>query len=139
MKPSAQPLIRTSTRVMFYDTDAGGVVSNISYLRIVEHARTLLAESLGWKMEDCERNQCWPVVARTEIDYRRPSRLGDTLTVEGWLVDVRPSRFWSLFHVLRESDGLLIAEARQMLALVQLPSGRPVRVPSEWKRFVSPE
>src|SRR5438876_8238108 len=32
---------------MFFDTDCGGVVSNIAYLRFIEIARTLRAEKLG--------------------------------------------------------------------------------------------
>ena len=41
------PRIRTEIQVMFFDTDCGGVVHNIAYLRFVEIARTLLAEELG--------------------------------------------------------------------------------------------
>ena len=38
------PRIQTEIQVMFFDTDCGGVVHNIAYLRFVEIARTLLAE-----------------------------------------------------------------------------------------------
>src|SRR5438552_3577396 len=38
---SEQPRIRTEVQVMFFDTDCGGVVSNIAYLRFIEIARTL--------------------------------------------------------------------------------------------------
>ena len=41
------PRIRTDVQVMFFDTDCGGVVSNIAYLRFIETARTHLAEELG--------------------------------------------------------------------------------------------
>ena len=34
-------------RVMYYDTDAGGVVHNLAYLRWVEEARTKMAIELG--------------------------------------------------------------------------------------------
>jgi len=40
---SEQPHVRTEVQVMFFDTDCGGVVSNIAYLRFIEIARTLLA------------------------------------------------------------------------------------------------
>ena len=35
---------------MFFDTDAGGVVHNIAYLRFIETNRSLLAEKLGWPL-----------------------------------------------------------------------------------------
>ncbi len=40
---SDAPRIRTEVQVMFFDTDCGGVVSNIAYLRFIEIARTQLA------------------------------------------------------------------------------------------------
>ena len=68
------PRIRTQVQVMFFDTDCGGVVSNIAYLRFIEIARTLLAEELGLALTEMAENQRYPVVVRTEIDYRRPAR-----------------------------------------------------------------
>ena len=62
---------------MFFDTDCGGVVHNIAYLRFVEIARTLLAEELGMSLAQMMETQRYPVVVRTEIDYRRGARLGD--------------------------------------------------------------
>jgi acyl-CoA thioesterase FadM len=37
------PRIETREEVMFFDTDCGGVVHNIAYLRMIETARTRLA------------------------------------------------------------------------------------------------
>src|ERR1700756_1754074 len=66
------PTLETEVRVMFFDTDAGGVVHNIAYLRFIETNRSLLAEKLGYPLEQMlNRGNC-PVVVRTEIDYRRP-------------------------------------------------------------------
>ncbi len=42
----AAPRIRTDVQVMFFDTDCGGVVSNIAYLRFIEIARTHLRPNL---------------------------------------------------------------------------------------------
>lgn len=77
--------IRTEVQVMFFDTDCGGVVSNIAYLRFIEIARTHLAERLGLALAEMAQKQTYPVVVRTEIDYRRPARLGERLVIEGWL------------------------------------------------------
>ena len=66
--------IRTNVQVMFFDTDCGGVVSNIAYLRFIEIARTHLAEELGLAVVEMAQKQTYPVVVRTEIDYRRAAR-----------------------------------------------------------------
>ena len=117
---------------MFFDTDAGGVVHNIAYLRFIETNRTLLAEQLGWFMADLMKTGICPVVVRTEIDYRRPALLGDKLVIEGWMESFERSRFWCGFTVSREADGQQLITCRQMLALVQLGTGRPLRTPTEW-------
>ena len=64
------PRIRTEVQVMFFDTDCGGVVSNIAYLRFIEIARTLLAEELGLPLAQMAETKEYPVVVRTEIDSR---------------------------------------------------------------------
>src|SRR5205085_1888286 len=114
------PRIRTQVQVMFFDTDCGGVVSNIAYLRFIEIARTLLAEALGLALTEMAENHRYPVVVRTEIDYRRPAKLGDQLVIEGWLDRVERVRFWCGFQITRPADHVLIAQCRQMLALVAL-------------------
>ena len=117
---------------MFFDTDCAGVVHNIVYLRFIEVARTLLAEQLGMGLVAMANTQTFPVVVRTEIDYRRPARLGDHLVVHGWLESVDRLRFWCGFEIRRPSDGALIVTSRQMLAVIQMPPGKPVRLPADW-------
>ncbi len=129
------PRIQTEVRVMFFDTDCGGVVHNIAYLRFIETARTQLAEELGMKLTEMTATQRYPVVVRTEIDYRRAAKLGDRLVVEGWLDRLERVRFWCAFRVMRPVDETLIAECRQMLAIIQMPEAKLLRVPDEWDRY----
>jgi len=118
---------------MFFDTDCGGVVSNIAYLRFIEIARTHLAEALGLALAEMAEKQTYPVVVRTEIDYRQPARLGNRLVIEGWLDQVERARFWCAFRIMRPKDNTLIAECRQMLALIEMPTGKLLRLPEQWK------
>ena len=127
------PRVRTEVQVMFFDTDCGGVVSNIAYLRFVEVARTHLAEELGLALAEMAEKQTYPVVVRTEIDYRRAARLGDHLMIEGWLDQVARARFWCAFRITRSKDDSLIADCRQMLALIEMPTGKLLRLPEHWK------
>jgi YbgC/YbaW family acyl-CoA thioester hydrolase len=132
MQTPETPSIATDVQVMFFDTDCAAVVHNIAYLRFIEVARTLLAEQLGLGLVAMAHSQLYPVVVRTEIDYKRPARLGDKLRTHGWLDQVERSRFWCRFEVRRPSDDSLMVTSRQMLALVQMPEGKPVRLPSDW-------
>src|SRR5690349_7876094 len=96
---SKNPRISTELQVMFFDTDCGGVVSNIAYLRFIEIARTLLAEELGLSLVEMTKTQRYPVVVRTEIDYRRAAKLGDKLVIDGWLDELQRARFWCAFQI----------------------------------------
>ena len=117
---------------MFFDTDCAAVVHNIAYLRFIETARTLLAEQLGMGLREMAVSGQYPVVVRTEIDYKRPAALGDKLVIDGWLQSAERTRFWCAFEVRRPADGALIATSRQMLALIQMPVGKPLRLPADW-------
>jgi YbgC/YbaW family acyl-CoA thioester hydrolase len=129
------PRIHTEVQVMFFDTDCAAVVHNIAYLRFIEIARTLLAEQLGLGLATMAQNQKYPVVVRTEIDYRRAAKLGDKLVIEGWLDRLERVRFWCAFKIVRPADETLIAECRQMLAIIQMPEAKLLRVPDEWDRY----
>ena len=132
----APPRIRTEMQVMFFDTDCGGVVSNIAYLRFIEIARTHLTEELGLALREMAEKQTYPVVVRTEIDYRRAAKIGDQLVIEGWLEQVERARFWCSFQITRPEDNTLIAQCRQMLALIEMPTGKLLRLPEDWQEYV---
>ena len=135
MKNANGPRISTEVQVMFFDTDCAAVVHNIAYLRFIEIARTLLAAELGMGLPQMAVDQKYPVVVRTEIDYRRPAKLGDQLVIEGWLDELERVRFWCGFRIVRLVDKAVIAECRQMLALIEMPAGKLLRLPDAWEKY----
>jgi len=124
--------LTTREEVMFFDTDIGGVVHNLAYLRMIETCRTRLAGKMGMDLRSMAETKVFPVVVRTEIDYKRPATLGDALLIRGRLDEMQRARFWCAFEIRRESDEALLITCRQALALVQMPGGRPMRMPKEW-------
>ncbi len=124
--------VETHEEVMFYDTDCGGVVHNIAYLRFIEKARTKLAGRLGMDLREMAETERYPVVVRTEIDYRKPAALGDELTISGWLAETERVRFWMDFEIVRDRDGACLVTCRQSLALVQMPRGKVLRLPDDF-------
>jgi YbgC/YbaW family acyl-CoA thioester hydrolase len=127
------PSLESEVRVMFFDTDAGGLVHNIAYLRFIETNRSLLAEKLGWPLQEMLNHGDCPVVVRTEIDYRRPARLWDSLLIHGELSQFERSRFWCAFTITRPSDGALVVTCRQQLVVVRLPELKVQRLPIHWQ------
>ena len=118
---------------MFFDTDCGGVMHNLAYLRMIETCRTRLGALLGLPSREMMESGRFAVVLRTEIDYRRAASLADQLVIRGRLERLERVRFWCSFEVERAADATVLCVCRQVLALVQMPAGRPVRVPDQWR------
>ena len=118
--------LTTTEEVMFFDTDCGGVVHNIAYLRMIETCRTKLAGLMGMDLRTMSETELYPVVVRTEIDYKRPAKLGDLLEIKGRVSEIGKVKFWCDFDVIRGDEVLI--KCRQVLALVQMPEGRPKRL-----------
>ncbi len=137
MQPTPSPAeAEHRETVAFYDTDCGGVVSNIAYLRYVEKARIALFAALGLEPPGMMGTGLFPAVVRSEIDYRSPARLGDGIHVSARLADVGKVRAICEFHLAATAPGgepRTVAEAVQTVALLRMPEGRPQRLPTEWR------
>jgi YbgC/YbaW family acyl-CoA thioester hydrolase len=127
------PSLETTEEVMFFDTDAGGVVHNIAYLRFIETCRTRLAARMGMDIPAMMTAQQFPVVVRTEVDYRRPAKFGDVLLIRGRLEKLERARFWCRFEIVRAGDEMLLLTCLQALALVEMPNAKPLRLPAGWR------
>ncbi len=118
--------LTTREEVMFFDTDCGGVVHNLAYLRMIETCRTKLAALMGMDLRTMAKTALYPVVVRTEIDYKCPAKLGDQLEIRGVVSEIGKVKFWCDFEVVRDEEVLI--RCRQALALVQMPEGKPRRL-----------
>jgi YbgC/YbaW family acyl-CoA thioester hydrolase len=124
--------LTTEEEVMFFDTDCGGVVHNIAYLRMIEICRTKLAGLMGMDLQRMAETQLFPVVFRTEIDYKASAKLGDILNIHGHVSEIGKVRFWCNFTVVREGEEQPLITCRQGLAMMQMPQGRPKRLLLDW-------
>ena len=131
----ARPHAEREFTAYFFDTDAGGVVHNLAYLRWIEAVRTDLAETLGWGMGEMVTGAhgC-PVLTKTEAEYLRPARLGDRVKVVSRLGEVGKVRFVVESEVLGQG-GEVFCRARQELASVVLATGKPRPLREDWRKF----
>jgi acyl-CoA thioester hydrolase len=127
-----QAIHRTPLRVYYEDTDAGGVVYHAGYLRYAERARTEALRDAGIPHADLvERFNLMFMVHRVEIDYVRPARLDDLLTVETETLDVGGATVL-LRQTVRGPDGVC-ATLRIKLACVRIGGNKPARIPPRWR------
>jgi len=66
-------------RVYIEDTDAGGIVYYVNYLKFMERARTEFMRSLGFGKNYIFNHDLMFVVRDVAVHYRGPARLDDEL------------------------------------------------------------
>lgn len=76
--------------VYYEDTDAGGVVYYANYLRFAERGRTEALHLAGIDHRELlEQHDVWFVVRRCVVDYLKPARLDDILTIRTSIQEMR--------------------------------------------------
>ena len=119
-------------RVRFRDLDPMGHVNNAVFLTYLEQARVALFADAGAATGLQDMNM---IVARVEIDFKAPVRLGDEVEVA-----VHASRFgtksFDLEYELRV-EGELVAQAKSVQVAYDYSRREPVTVPDEWRDKLS--
>lgn len=126
-----------TVRVYIEDTDAGGIVYYVNYLKYMERARTEMLRALGQGRMALSDEQCMFVVRSARVDYSVPARLDDLLQVRTSLVALRGAGLTlcqRIFHIGDDSHvPRMLCEGEVMLALVDRVSLRPRRIPPAMK------
>jgi tol-pal system-associated acyl-CoA thioesterase len=116
-------------RVYIEDTDAGGIVYYVNYLKFMERARTEFFRHLGFGKAGANKEGYQFVVHSAKIDYKKPARLDDMLDVSARLVRLRGASLFFEQEVRRDEEILSMAEVK--IACVDGASLRPVPLPPE--------
>lgn len=116
-------------RVYIEDTDAGGIVYYVNYLKYMERARTELMRWHGFGKDYIFSADLMFVVANVALDYRAPARLDDALEVSAELLE-HGAAWMSLRQTVRRGEELLCSGTVK-LACVRRDSMRPQRIPLE--------
>ena len=70
-----------STRVFIEDTDAGGIVYYVNYLKFMERARTEWLRQLGFDFTSLYDLSTIFVVKNADVNYIAPAKMDDLLKV----------------------------------------------------------
>ncbi len=125
----AQPFCMMA-RVYYEDTDAAGVVYHTRYLAFMERARTEWLRQFGLSSAELARTQQVLLAVRSvRVDYRRPARLDDLLTVTTEIVSVRGASMTLRQSCLRGDE--LLCEGQVDLACLDAAGFRPRKLPPE--------
>ncbi|WOD10304.1 tol-pal system-associated acyl-CoA thioesterase [Pseudomonas sp. NyZ704] len=123
------PPFALRARVYFEDTDAGGIVYYVNYLKFMERARTELVRSLGFDQSVLQVENIIFVVHSVAARYHAPARLDDELVVGVEVLELRRAsiRFrQQITHV----DGKLLCEGEVLVACVSADQYKPRAIPA---------
>lgn len=108
--------------VRFSDLDALGHVNHAVFVTYLEQAR------FHWWLAFLEGRPFEEegfLIARVEVDYRKPILLGDSVRVELHCVKIGTTSFTLAFKVVREPDGAVFAEAHVVQVMLDFATQRP--------------
>ena len=97
-------------RVYIEDTDAGGIVFYVNYLKFMERARTEWLRSLGFDKAGANRESFQFVVKSVDIQYYAPARLDDELEVSANLIKLGGASMKLMQEVHRGDEKLCSSE-----------------------------
>jgi acyl-CoA thioester hydrolase len=124
---------RLLARVYYADTDFSGVVYHARYLEFLERGRSDYLRLAGVRhtelLEGLRGEKIVWIVRHMEIDFIKPARMDDVLTIDTRTDRISGARIF-MAQEIRRGDEVLIA-AKVEAAIIG-GNGRPKRFPPEW-------
>ena len=119
-------------RVYIEDTDAGGIVYHVNYLKYLERARTELMRTFGLERAAVSDAGWNFVVSEVSLSYKEPARLDDQLRATAVISAVGGATV-NFHQTVRRDDSVLVAGDIQ-IACVDRGTGRPTRLDAELRK-----
>lgn len=114
-------------RVYIEDTDAGGIVYYVNYLKFMERARTEFMRSLGYGKDYIFSSNLMFVVRDVAVTYMLPARLDDELEATACIAQLRGAGI--VFHQSIKCGEAVLARGEVTVACVDRVEIKPRRLP----------
>ena len=119
-------------RVYIEDTDAGGIVYYVNYLKYLERVRTELMRTFGLERAAVSDAGWNFVVSDVSLSYKEPARLDDQLRATAVISAVGGATVNFHQTVRRDDSGLVAGDIQ--IACVDRGTGRPTRLDAELRK-----
>jgi 4-hydroxybenzoyl-CoA thioesterase/acyl-CoA thioester hydrolase len=116
-----------TVRVYIEDTDAGGIVYYVNYLKFMERARTEFMRSLGYGKTAIFSDDKMFVVHSANVQYLGAARLDDELSVTA--VPLKVARSNIIFEQSVFRGGELLCRGEVRIACVDRATQKPCAMP----------
>ncbi len=120
-------------RVYIEDTDAGGIVFYVNYLKFMERARTESLRTLGFGKQFILGKDSMFVVHSLQVDYKKPAELDEELVVEAHVMQIKRTSIVFRQNIYRrqENENALLCAASVKIACVSSENMKPSAIPAE--------
>lgn len=118
-------------RVYIEDTDFGGIVYYVNYLKFMERARTELLRQQGYSQQRLASEHCLFVVHSIDARYVKPARLDDELIVHTAIEQRGGASVLFEQRVVDAASGQLLCEGNVRVACVNSQGFKPRRWPAD--------
>jgi tol-pal system-associated acyl-CoA thioesterase len=116
-------------RVYIEDTDAGGIVYYVNYLKFMERARTEYMRSMGFGKNYIFNHDLMFVVRDVVVQYLRPATLDDELVTTASIRQVKGASMVMYQRVQRGQE--VLAQGEVTIACVDRAGVKPRRMPAD--------
>ena len=121
-------------RVYIEDTDAGGIVYYVNYLKYLERARTELMRTFGLERAAVSDAGWNFVVSDVSLSYKEPARLDDQLHATAVISAVGGATV-TFQQTVRRDDAVLVAGDIQ-IACIDRATDRPTRLDADLRQKI---
>ncbi|XID75583.1 acyl-CoA thioesterase [Alkanindiges sp. WGS2144] len=114
--------------------DELGHVNNITYLQWMQDIAWAHSRHLGLGLAAYQQLDAAMVARQHELTYLAACFAGDELLLTTWLSKNDGFNLYRHYEISRKSDQKKVFEARTHWVCIRMSSGRPIRMPPEFKK-----
>lgn len=118
-------------RVIYYETDAMGIVHHSNYIRYFEIARTEMLRAIGYPHAELEKMGIWIPVLEVSCEYKIPAVYDDLLTIRCWVDKLKGASIYIAYEIIRKETGELLVTGKSGHGFTD-PNLTPIRLRREY-------
>ena len=107
----------TKLRVRYSETDQMGIVYYGNYAQYLEQGRTDWLRSLGLTYKFMEEHQVMLPVINLNIDYKKPAKYDDLLTIKTSLLEIPSVKIKFYYEIYNQYNELLVTAKTSLVFL----------------------
>ena len=125
----------TQIRVRYAETDQMGFVYYGNYATYYEVGRTEALRQLGTTYQKLEESGVMMPVVDLKVQYIKPARYDDLLTIKTIVTDIPKSKMQFLYEVYNE-EGVLLNKGETLLVFISAERMRGTRCPQWMQDYI---